>query len=444
MEEYDYLIVGAGLAGLHSALRLARMYPKARIAIAEAYNYNGGRVVSYHSKQHNVHVENGAGRVHNSHVMTLGYIDKYKLKTFPISPDQNWIDSDKKEKESTKNIWPTLSFMLHTLLGSLRPAELSSHTIYELLHKIVGEQAAMRILNRFPYRAEMFVMRADIALESIANEMGTNDDFFVVKEGLSAMIDGMVSELESMDVETNLVKRDSSTNSSGFASSARRIEFFYNHRCFKVEDRKAWFVIDSKPKQTCITAKKIILALHNSAMKKISPFAHMPLLKKVIMCPLLRIYAKFPVKDGVSWFSGLHHTVTNSPLRYIIPINPKEGVIMISYTDAQDTLIWSKILNEKGEIPLKNAIMKEVRILFPDKHIPEPTFFKPFLWDVGCSYWAPGMYSPQELSRKAHHPLPELLPNVYMCGESYSMKQCWMEGALEHADELIQRYFSNS
>ena len=421
MEDYDYLIVGAGLAGLHSALRLARMYPKARIAIAEAYNYTGGRVVSYHSKQHNVHVENGAGRVHNSHVMTLGYIDKYNLKTFPISPEQDWLDSKTKEKESKKNIWPTLSFMLHSLLSSLRPAELASHTVYELLHKIVGEPAAMRILNRFPYRAEMFVMRADLALESIANEMGSTEDFFVVKDGLSAMIQGMVSELEGMDVD-----------------------FFYNHRCFKVEDRKAWFEIDSKPKQTSISARKIILALHNSAMKKISPFAHMPLLKKVIMCPLFRIYAKFPVKDGVSWFSPLHHIVTDSPLRYIIPINPMEGVIMISYTDAQDTQVWSKILNEKGEVPLKNAIMKEVRRLFPETKIPDPTFFKPFLWDVGCSYWAPGMYDPKELSRKAHHPLPELLPNVYLCGESYSMKQCWMEGALEHADQLITRYFSNN
>jgi hypothetical protein len=443
MEDYDYLIVGAGLAGLHSALRLARMYPKARIAIAEAYNYTGGRVVSYHSKQHNVHVENGAGRIHSSHHMTLGYVDKYNLKTIPISPEQDWLD---KENESKKNIWPTLSFMLHSLLTSLRPAELASHTVYELLHKIVGEPAAMRILNRFPYRAEMFVMRADIALESIANEMGSLEDFFVVKEGLSAMIQGMVSELESMDVE-----------------------FFYNHRCFKVEDRKAWFVIDSKPKQTSISAKKIILALHNSAMKKISPFAHMPLLKKVIMCPLFRIYAKFPVKDGTSWFSPLHHIVTDSPLRYIIPINPMEGVIMISYTDAQDTQVWSKILHEKGEVALKNAIMKEVRRLFPEKRIPEPTFFqgsqerdsaigrpnvkgripdptffKPFLWDVGCSYWAPGMYDPKELSRKAHHPLPELLPNVYLCGESYSMKQCWMEGALEHADQLINRYFSSA
>lgn len=419
MEDYDYLIIGAGLAGLHSALRLARMYPKARIAIAEAYNYNGGRVVSYHSKAHKVHVENGAGRIHSTHHMTLGYIDKYNLHTIPISPKQDWLDQT--TKISQPNTWPSLSSLLHGLLSGLKQAELASHTVHEILKKVVGEAAAMRILNRFPYRAEMFVMRADLALHTLENEMGSNEDFFVVREGLSAMIHGMVSELQSMD-----------------------IEFFYNHRCFRVEDRKAWFKVDSKPRQVCITARKIILALDNAAMKKISPFSNLPLLKKVIMCPLFRIYAKFPAHNKTSWFTGMNHMVTDSPLRYIIPINPLEGVIMISYTDAQDTLHWSKIMEEKGETALKEEIMKETRKLFPHKKIPNPTFFKPFLWHEGCSYWAPGMYDPKELSRKAHHPLPELLPNVYLCGESYSMKQCWMEGALEHADELITRYFSNS
>jgi monoamine oxidase len=117
---------------------------------------------------------------------------------------------------------------------------------------------------------------------------------------------------------------------------------------------------------------------------------------------------------------------------------------MISYTDAQDTLHWSDILNKKGEKALEKEIMKATRELFPEIKIPDPTFFKPFLWNEGCSYWAPGVYNPRELSRKAHHPIPELLPNVYLCGESYSMKQCWMEGALEHADELINRYFSGA
>lgn len=440
MEDYDYLIVGAGLAGLHCALRLARMHPKARIAIAEAYDYTGGRVVSYHNKKHHMDVEIGAGRIHKSHTMTLDYVDKYKLKTFPISPEQSWRSQLTKKEE--QNIWPSLSFLVHQLLANLRPALLASHTVHELLEQTLGKPSAMRILNRFPYRAEMFVLRADLALQTLEREMGTNEDYWVVGQGLSAMIDGMVSELEQMDVE-----------------------FFYNHKLYHVQDKRAWFKVDGK--QVCCTAKKIILALHNAALKQINPFSNLPLLKKVIMCPLLRIYAKFPVTHGESWFSGmnhprdsnslelesrrkdagvspLHHTVTDSPLRYIIPINPKEGVIMISYTDAQDTQIWSDILEKKGEKGLEKAIMKATRELFPEKDIPNPTFFKAFPWTEGCSYWAPGVYNPRELSRKAHHPIPELLPNVYLCGESYSMKQCWMEGALEHAEELIQRYFSGS
>ena len=39
------------------------------------------------------------------------------------------------------------------------------------------------------------------------------------------------------------------------------------------------------------------------------------------------------------------------------------------------------------------------------------------------------------MSKKIMNPLP----NVYVCGESYSVgKQCWIEGALENADAMLE------
>ena len=52
------------------------------------------------------------------------------------------------------------------------------------------------------------------------------------------------------------------------------------------------------------------------------------------------MYAVFPVKAGISWFSGLPKVVTNSPIRYIIPVDAKKGIIMISYTDGADAVWW--------------------------------------------------------------------------------------------------------
>jgi hypothetical protein len=31
-------------------------------------------------------------------------------------------------------------------------------------------------------------------------------------------------------------------------------------------------------------------------------------------------------------------------------------------------------------------------------------------------------------------------PNLYVAGESYSLRQAWMEGALEHADQMLSTY----
>ena len=68
-----------------------------------------------------------------------------------------------------------------------------------------------------------------------------------------------------------------------------------------------------------------------------------------------------------------------------------------------------------------------------DHRLPAPLFTKAHSWRAGVTYWLPGDYSPVEASRAAVRPLPETYPSVFLCGESYSLRQCWVEGALEHA-----------
>jgi protoporphyrinogen oxidase len=87
----DILVVGAGLAGLHSAMQLSKKHPDASIIIAEAYNYTGGRVLTYKPKvafgmpkAKDIQWEMGAGRIHRSHHKTLSYIAKYGLTTLIV------------------------------------------------------------------------------------------------------------------------------------------------------------------------------------------------------------------------------------------------------------------------------------------------------------------------------------------------------------------------
>ena len=112
---------------------------------------------------------------------------------------------------------------------------------------------------------------------------------------------------------------------------------------------------------------------------------------------------------------------------------------MTSYTDAEDTKPWTKILKTDGEKALKKSIMTEMTKMFPG--VPNPLFFKSHLWSKGTTYWTPGLYDPVEMGEKIMNPLPNFWPNLYVCGESFSQRQAWVEGALENADALINKFF---
>jgi monoamine oxidase len=402
--EYDYIIVGAGIAGLHCALRISKAFPKATIAIAEMYNYTGGRMFTFHQSNPSLAWESGAGRIHESHVFTKSYIKDYGLTLLPISEQSQWISQE--TAIPSKDIWPSLSDIFTTALENLHPAILATHTVEDILESNF-------LTQRFPYKSEISTMRADLALKSLRDTMGSSEGFYVVKEGFSSLANKMKADL-----------------------TKRKVVFYYNYRLVSIASGNTLHFKG----ESSMKGKKIILAIPSEALKSISQFHNLPALKHITMKPLLRTYGVFPSK---AWFHGIPRTITDSPLRHIIPINSKKGIIMTSYTDAEDTKPWLRILESKGEIALQNAIMNKTRELFPELTIPNPIFFKAHHWKHGCSYWLPGLYDVKEQSTKLMNPLPAAYPNVYVCGESYSLKQAWIEGAIEHAEEMLEKYILN-
>jgi hypothetical protein len=174
------------------------------------------------------------------------------------------------------------------------------------------------------------------------------------------------------------------------------------------------------------------MALHSEAMKQIHGVSHLPVLQRLVMNPLLRMYAVFPVKKGKAWFADLSKIVTDDRVRFIIPIN--EQTIMISYTDGNDARFWLKM----DPNAIEEYVMKRIRSLFPDRDIPDPIFFKTHAWTDGCTYWKPGRYDVIEESRRSIHPDPSGMPGLFVCGESFSVEPCWIESAIDQADQMIR------
>lgn len=186
---------------------------------------------------------------------------------------------------------------------------------------------------------------------------------------------------------------------------------------------------------TDVLAKTCVLATHLNALRSMpSVRRRMPVLRHLQMEPLVRMYAVFPVTGGKAWFSGLSRMVTAGRVRYIIPISDKKGVIMISYTDGADARYWIDAQRLHGDTWVQEEVLRDVRALLPDRSIPDPSVFKIHPWSAGCTYWRPGAYDVKKASTEGL----ELGGGIFACGESLSLRQAWVEGALESAETLLK------
>lgn len=400
-----HIIVGAGIAGLWIADQMvAAGIPGSQITILEKYDYIGGRIVS-HTKDGMVY-EIGAGRIHESHHRVQALIKRFGLTWRPNGSTIDWRQLG--APKSQVNRFEDTMTALIPVLSALPAADLATHTIAELLSKVMGSGAAL--LEKYPYRAEVEQLRADVALTAFKGEMGTHTGYGSVVGGLSAITRGLAASLRAAGVR---IRTGCTVTNVTAASSVYEVH---------VKERE-------KP----MKAERVILALHATALRRLPVVRDAEPLKHLVMAPLTRIYAQYPGGPDGSWFTGIPRTVTDSPLRHIIPIDPATGLIMISYTDDRDTAFWSGL---KGPA-LTAAIQKEVRALWPELEIPEPLWVRPYEWTEGCTYWRPGLYDPVAMSRAAMQPRPSTMPGLYMCGESFHVgQQAWIEGALSHAEEL--------
>jgi len=420
----DYAIIGGGIAGLYVARELARRTTHATISVFEKYRVLGGRVLTFHDNS--LQWEEGAGRIHESHTMTRALLKEYGLHEIPISGESGWV------KTYGSPLLPNpFDDSLRTWLPLVKilPQEiLSTHTLYEVLDGIFGPEKAKAFTDPFPYRAELCTLRADLALQSFTHEMGAHQKFSVCKEGLDSLIHAVAKECESKGVKIythhtleNLAPEMDGLLTLWFSTGSPSLR---NTRTIKT-----------------VQAKNVICALHADALKKIPIFKPLPALQCVKMEPLHRIYAVFPPgKNGKFWCEDLPKFVTKTQLRYFIPVRPELGIVMISYTDAGDSIVWTNIA--KGTKPIAEQVLgkiltDECRKLFPGREIPYPRVVKSHPWESGATYWVPGLYDPYKVSKESLRPFNDL-PNLFICGESFSMKQAWIEGALENSRALLR------
>jgi len=405
--QWDVIVVGGGIAGLSIANHIARTR-KQRILVVEQYKAWGGRTATVRSAATDtvpeLQYEAGAGRIFRTHTRVSNLVKQFGLHTYPITSDSLF--------EQSPNPFVTLMASLKPLLESLSKHDLATHTLYELV-----PDSMRHVFAAYPYWAEIQLMRADLSVATFSSDepMGShkNTDFYGIVEGIDSLADSIYTLAEAAGV---------------VLQNRHRVD-----EIRRVKGETTMFEVKGMKEKTVpfrYTSSRVIIATPFSEFGKFSVLKDTPMLKQLAMSPLLRIYAVYPPSKstGKLWFSDVKKTVTTNPLRYVIPINPKTGLIMISYTDGKDTDYWRA---KEGD-ELDHAIESNVRSLFPSLDIPKPVYLKKHDWVAGCTYWLPGDYDVAAASRDAHNPSP----NVFVCGESVSQNQAWIEGALESVETL--------
>lgn len=427
-DTYDIVIIGAGMAGLYVAVELAKRQPKKRICLIDKYKFIGGRAFTYKGTVDGVEYqwEEGGARISTKHALLMGLFKRYGLTTVPIEGASQYKESGAYPIEPP--LFDECRAIFLEPLERLSGDVLGQTTIRSLLKRFVKPATLETFLNRYPYRAEFSTLRADLALRVFREEFGPNEKYVVCKEGLSELVSRM---------RADFLERGGT--------------LLVQHELIAMQDTSHAILKKGAPSEgesrpdVILEAPKFVFALPSEALKRLAVFKGWATLDHLVMRPLLRVFAAFPPgPDKKPWFHDLPKIVTAQAPRFIIPQNVENGSIQISYTDSEDAEPLMRILDEQdGETKLGKKLVEDLRVLFGDRTIPDPLFVKTYPWPQGVSYWRPGTYDPYVESRQAIRPFPKERPGWFVCGESFSVHQCWMEGALEHAASALGHILRN-
>ena len=421
-KEYDIIIIGGGIAGLYKAYQILNKHKKTQpnILLLESTNRLGGRIQTYRDTTYKNGIEAGAGRFHKGHKHLIRLIHKLGLDHLitKIQTKKQYIPSPNTptpKQDSNKYINQVIQESKHTPISKLQKQTFLQYASQVLPHDTPNPSQV--ILNSFGYSSELTDMNAYDTIQLIENHYNQST-YYGLKGGMEQIVIKLVEILKQYP---------------NFQYHLREPAIKIIPITTPIQTNTS-IIIEIKTPKSTYTAKTCICTIIKEDLIKIPLFKHAAKdlnLQCIKNLPLCRIYTKFPQDPDTNevWFQGLKKMTTNTNLRYIIPINPEEGTMMVSYTDNTYSDYWYRIYTTKGVRELNKELQQELQKIFPEKKIPIPTHTKMFYWKHGVAYYQPGFDSTKDL-KKIRQPFQNI--PIFIYGENYSEKNPqWIEGALE-------------
>jgi hypothetical protein len=379
---YDVIIIGGGISGLYSAFQIKKMSSKTSILILEKNATIGGRMGMYDFYGTMVNEGAGVGRKAKDKIL-IDLLDELKIR---YTEYVNRIKySDEINEKIDINISQTIKLLKRRYTKK----------------KTTFKKFAIDILGVIKYNE--FVTK--IGFSDFEKE-DVND--VLENYGLDDNIDGWDALKINWSLLVTKISQKIGLNNIKFKSLVNS---------FSKQDNG--FIINTISKN--YFTKKIIIATTIETIKRLLP--NHSIYDQIHGQTFLRIYAKF-----TSIIPNLDCcTIVTGPLKKIIPINVKDGIYMIAYTDNEDAISLKeytsnnaynrKYLGELVELALGLSSLTIIGI-------------KSFYWEIGTHYYDPLSHiykNRMEFINKAQNPEN----NILVVGEMIAKHQGWSAGALE-------------
>lgn len=410
---FDIIIVGSGIAGLYSALKIKKYSPKTSFLVLEKNKkqWIGGRWGNEIFHGSKIVTGAGIGRKKKDKLL----LELMKELGFPIvetTAQQHYAFSDPINLKKIMNY-------LKKIYIEKKP----SVTFEEFGRKYLKEDLYKKFLLTSGY--------SDYEKEDVKDVLynyGMDDNQGKWQQVLvpwREMVEKLITVIGANNIQ-----------SSANVISIEKLKNPKNNEClFELK-------LKSDKKYYC---NKVIIATTIHSIRELVPGANNPnsLYSQIHGQPFLRLYGKFS-KASIpilkEYLKG--YTIVEGPFQKIIPINPDKGIYMIAYSDNKNAVFLKKYLEntEKNRNILCELFEKSLGIPKNTLHLLD---IKEFYWPIGTHYYSPLRYttSRNAFLKEVQHPEPGML----VVGEVVSDDQGWSEGALRSVEAVVtKKWIDNS
>ena len=469
--ELDVAIVGAGAAGTYLAHRLIKARPDWRIAIFERANRIGGRLWSVHVDHLEYPIELGGMRFMSGHPLVQSVVNDLGIATRRFDPaDQPeqlflrgvvgrgpddpaagggydlppgeagrsaavlmqsaFLQIVPRARELDEAGWRELRSS-----ATFRDRKLTDWSIAEAVATILSPEGHQFATDAFGYDSGIRPHNAGDAIQYVMGTGYPSGEAYVPREGMDRIPRGLAAAFEALGGNVRL------------GHDVQRVESSPGSVRLRFADGSG------------VSARGLVLALPLPALLALADFS--PVLAGATWRRLFRSVDGFPAtklycwydrpwwRDGTAPPSGLR-TTTDLPNRktfYFDEAPNRPAAMLAAFTDHRhNEPIVALADGRSAGSPASPALLRELRgwlaAAHPGTDVPEEPNGSAFQhWgsdprEVAWHFWRSGETS-DEIIDLAVQPDPAL--PIHVCGEVFSRRGAWVEGALETASRVADR-----